>query len=449
MFHAFSDLAKGIAEMATTQDVKIRAFQRELYMLSKQDADYRFYSLYDKVYRHDILLEAYRQCRANDGVAGVDGVEFADIERKGLDLWVAQLSQMLSSRSYVPQPVMRVYIEKPDGGQRPLGIPTIRDRVVQTACKIVIEPIFEAHLNDGSYGYRPKRGAADAVRQIDRSIKQGYSHVYDADLKGYFDSIPQNRLMDKMARRISDKSMLALIRKFLRAPVAETNGDGKTTITKVTKGTPQGGVASPLFANIYLNDFSELINTKTPCRMISYADDFVILFKKPFTEVQLAWIKNKLEMEGLMLNEAKTRLVNMSRQGSEFDFLGFNFKKVPCIWRKEHSYVKIQPSKKSQKKFKDAIREIVKHRTSKRLPQLIAEVNPIIRGWKNYFSQSGYPQKVFFVMDWFVIGRFYRWAKRLSQRSSKCLIPGTWKILWKKGLEFFVTPSAGTVKGTL
>ena len=155
---------------------------------------------------------------------------------------------------------------------------------MQTACKIVIEPIFEAHLNEGSYGYRPKREAADAVRQIERSIKQGYVHVYDADLKGYFDSIPQDRLMDKMARRISDKSMLALIRKFLRAPVAETNGDGKTTITKVTKGTPQGGVASPLFANIYLNDFSELINTKTPCRMISYADDFVILYKKPFTE---------------------------------------------------------------------------------------------------------------------------------------------------------------------
>ena len=181
-------------------------------------------------------MEAYRQCRANKGVAGVDGVTFADIEQQGLDLWVEQVSQMLSSREYVPQPVMRVYIQKPDGGQRPLGIPTIRDRVVQTACKIVIEPIFEAHLNDSSYGYRPKRGAADAVRQIERSIKQGYVHVYDADLKGYFDNIPQNRLMDKIARRISDKSMLALIRKFLRAPVAETNGNGKTTITKVDKG---------------------------------------------------------------------------------------------------------------------------------------------------------------------------------------------------------------------
>ena len=449
MFHAFGDLAKGIAVMAITQDVKIRAFQRKLYMLSKQDADYRFYSLYDKVYRRDILFEAYRQCRANKGVPGVDVVAFADIEQQGLEFWVEQVSQMLQSREYVPQPVKRVYIQKPDGGQRPLGIPTIRDRVVQTACKIVIEPIFEAHFNDSSYGYRPKRGAADAVRQIERSIKQGYVHVYDADLKGYFDNIPHDRLMDKIAQRISDKSMLALIRKFLRAPVAQTNGNGQTTITKSTKGTPQGGVASPLFANIYLDDFSELINSKTPCRLISYADDFVILYKKPFTEVQLAWIKDKLETEGLRLNEAKTRLVNMNRWRSEFDFLGFNFKKVPCFWKKGHWYVKIQPSKKSQEKFKDAIRKIVKHRTSRRLGQLIDAVNPIIRGWKNYFLQCGYPQRVFFKMDWFVVGRFYRWAKRLSQRSSKCLSPDALKILREKGLELFVAPTAGTVKGAL
>jgi group II intron reverse transcriptase/maturase len=333
--------------------------------------------------------------------------------------------------------------------QLALTAPTIRDRVVQAACKIVIEPIFEAHLNDSSYGYRPKRGAADAVRQIERSIKQGYVHVYDADLSGYFDNIPHGRLMDKIAQRISDKSMLALIRKFLRAPVAETNTNGKTSIAKPKKGTPQGGVASPLFANIYLNDFSDLINTKTPCRMISYADDFVILHRKPFTKRQLAWFKSKLEIEGLSLNAAKTILVNMRTQRSEFDFLGFSFKKVPCFWKTGHWYVKVQPSKKSQKKFKDAIRQIVKHCASKCLEQLIAEVNPILRGWKNYFSQCGYPQRVFFKMDWFVVGRFYRWAKRLSQRSSKCLSPDTLKILRKKGLELFVAPLASTVKGTL
>lgn len=434
--------------MATTQDVKIRAFQRRLYMLSKQEADYRFYSLYDKVYRQDILLEAYRQCRANKGAPGVDGVTFADIERQGLSAWIEQVSQMLCKREYVPQPVKRVYIRKPDGGQRPLGIPTIRDRVVQTACKIVIEPIFEAHFNDGSYGYRPRRGAADAVSQIECAIKQGYVHVYDADLKGYFDNIPHDRLMDKIARRISDGGMLALIRKFLRASVVETDENGRSSIRKPEKGTPQGGVASPLFANIYLNDFSDLINSRTPCRLISYADDFVILHKEPYTVIQLAWIKGRLELEGLRLNEVKTKRVNMSEQRAEFDFLGFNFKKVPCVYRKRHWYVKIQPSKKSQKKFKDTIRSIVMHRTSKTLVQLIEEVNPIIRGWKNYFSKCGYPQKVFFKMDWFIVGRYYRWAKRLSQRSSKCLSPDALKILREKGLEFFVPPVAKTVKGT-
>ena len=449
MFHAFGDLAKGIGVMAATQDARIRAFQRKLYMLSKQEAGYRFYSLYDKVCRRDIFMEAYRQCKANRGVAGVDRVTFADIEQQGLGNWTEQVSQMLSSREYTPQPVKRVYIQKPDGGQRPLGIPTIRDRVVQAACKIVIEPIFEAHFNESSYGYRPKRGAADAVRQIERSIKQGYVYVYDADLKGYFDNIPQDRLLDKIAHRISDRSMLALIRKFLRAPVAETDTNGRTAIVKSTKGTPQGGVASPLFANIYLNDFGELINTRTPCRMISYADDFVILHKKPFPGVQLAWFRNKLEAEGLRLNEAKTRLVNMSMQRSEFDFLGFTFKKVPCFWKKRRWYLKVQPSKKSQRKFKDAIRQIVKHCTSRGLEQLIALVNPIIRGWKNYFSQCGYPQRVFFKMDWFTVSRFYRWAQRLSQRSSKCLAPDALKILHKKGLEFFVAPLAGTVKGIL
>jgi group II intron reverse transcriptase/maturase len=449
LFHAFGDMAEGIAVMATTQDFKIRAFQRKLYMLSKQDADYRFYSLYDKVYRRDVLLEAYRQCRANKGAPGIDGLAFSDIEQQGLDLWIEELSEMLRNRKYVPQPVKRVYIQKPDGGQRPLGIPTIRDRVVQTACKIVIEPIFEAHLNDSSYGYRPKREAADAVRQIERSIKQGYVHVYDVDLKGYFGNIPQDRLLDKIARRISDSSMLALIRKFLRAPVAETIGDGQISIIKSTKGTPQGGVASPLFANIYLNDFVDLINNKTPCRLISYADDFVIMHKRPFTQVQLTWFKDKLESEGLTLNEVKTRLVNMSEQRSEFDFLGYNFKKVPCFWKKGHWYLKVQPSKKSQKKFKETIRKEVQHRSSKTLEQLIDAVNPIMRGWKNYFSQCGYPQRVFFKMDWFVVGRFYRWSKRLSQRRSKCLAPDALKILREKGLELFVAPKAGTVKGTL
>jgi RNA-directed DNA polymerase len=433
--------------MATTQN-KIRLFQRKLYVSSKQNKDQRFYSLYDKVYRKDILYEAYWQCKANKGKPGVDGVTFRDIEKSGLEAWIESIAKMLRDRTYVPKPVKRVYIPKPDGGQRPLGIPSICDRVAQAACKIVIEPIFEALFNENSYGYRPGRSAADAVTLIEKSIKQGFVHVLDADLSGYFDNIPHDRLMDKIARHVSDTSMLALMHKFLRAPVAETTSSGKTCIKRTGKGTSQGGVISPLFANLYLNDFSMLINQRTPCRMISYADDFVVMHKKPFTEEQLSWFKKIIESEGLALNEKKTQVVDMSKQLSEFDFLGFNFKRVPVFGKKGRWYVKVQPSKKSQKKFKDKIRSIVKHRTSKTLLQLIDEVNPVIMGWKNYFVRCGYPRQVFFKMDWFVVGRFYRWAKRLSQRSSKCLTPDAWKTLKKNGLELFVTVRTAPVKGT-
>ena len=434
--------------MASTQ-LKVRAFQRKLYLASKQKKDFRFYSLYDKVYRLDVLMESYRQCRANGGSPGCDGVTFSDIEGKGLVPWLQETSVSLQERTYKPQAVKRVYIEKPGqpGKFRPLGIPTIRDRVVQGACKIVIEPIFEADLNGGSYGYRPRRGAADAVKRIESSIKEGYRCVYDADLKGYFDNIPHDRLMAKIERRVSDKSMLALLRLFLRAPVLYTDENGAVTITKPNMGTPQGGVISPLFANIYLNDFSNLITDRTPCRMVSYADDFVILHRKPYTERQVEWFQSALASEGLTINEAKTRVVDMRKQKAEFDFLGFTFKMAASRWVNAGLYLRVEPSKKSQGRFKVAIREIVKHRTSLTLSELIAKVNPIIRGWRNYFNSCGYPNRIFFKMDWFIVARFYRWAKRLSQRRSKCLTPDPLKKLIQSGLELFKPPRPSTVKG--
>ncbi len=358
--------------MASTQ-LKVRAFQRRLYLVSKQKKDYRFYSLYDKVYRLDVLLEAYKQCRANGGKPGCDGVSFSEVEEKGLVRWLQEISESLRNRTYKPQAVKRVFIAKPGqpGKFRPLGIPTIRDRVVQGACKIVIEPIFEAHLNDGSYGYRPRRGAADAAKRIESLIKEGYYCVYDADLTAYFDSIPHDKLMAKIQRRISDTSLLAILRQFLRAPVLFTDGNGAVTITKPETGTPQGGVISPLFANIYLNDFSDLITGKTPCRMISYADDFVILHRRPFTEKQVQWFKERLASEGLLINEVKTRMVDMRQAKAEFDFLGFTFRMIPSRWPKGRAYLWVGPSKKSQRRFKEAIREIVKHRTSFTLIELI------------------------------------------------------------------------------
>jgi len=433
--------------MASTQ-LKVRAFQRKLYLASKQKRDYRFYSLYDKVCRLDILLESYRQCRANGGSPGCDGVTFSDVEEKGPVTWLREISDSLRRRTYKPQAVKRVFIAKPGqpGKFRPLGIPTIRDRVVQGACKIVIEPIFEAHLNDGSYGYRPLRGAADAAKRIESLIKEGYRCVYDADIKGYFDNIPHDRLMAKIERRISDTSMLALLRRFLRAPVLFMDENG-VTITKPEMGTPQGGVISPLFANIYLNDFSDLITNKTPCRMISYADDFVILHRRSFTERQVLWFKERLASEGLAINEAKTRVVDMRWKHAKFDFLGFSFTMVASRWPKAAPYLRVQPSKKSQARFKDAIREIVKHRTSLTLPELIGKVNPIVRGWKNYFRSCGYPSRIFFKMDWFLVARFYRWAGRLSQRRSKCLAPDPLRKLIASGLELFKPPLPSPVKG--
>ncbi len=264
----------------------------------------------------------------------------------------------------------------------------------------MIEPIFEADLSDGSYGYRPERGAPDAVKSIEELLKQGHTHVYDADIQGYFDHIPHDRLLEKIGRRISDKNMMALLRRFLRAPVIEIDAQGRTTVARPAMGTPQGGVISPLFANIYLNDFSELINTRTPCTLISYADDFVIMHKDPYTPRQIQWFEEKLAAEGLTISESKTRIVDMGKQRSEFDFLGFTFKRVPNYWGKGHGYVKIQSSKKSQIRIKTAIRDIVKHRTPLTLDQLISRVNPIIRGWRQYFRQCGYPKKIFFKLDW-------------------------------------------------
>ena len=434
--------------MASTQ-LKVRAFQRKLYLASKQKKDFRFYSLYDKVYRLDVLMESYRQCRANGGSPGCDGITFSDIEQKGVVPWLEEISESVRERRYKPQAVKRVYIAKPGqpGKFRPLGIPTIRDRVVQGACKIAIEPVFEADLNGGSYGYRPKRGAADAAKRIESSIKEGYRCVYDADIKGYFDNIPHDRLMAKIERRVSDKSILALLRQFLRAPVLFTDENGIVTITKPDMGTPQGGVISPLFANIYLNDFSNLITNKTPCRIISYADDFVILHRQPYTERQVQWFKKVLASEGLAINEAKTRVVDMRQEKAEFDFLGFTFRMIRSRWLNGRPYLWVGPSKKSQMGFKGAIRDIIKHRTSRTLSQLIAKVNPIVRGWRNYFNSCGYPNRIFFKMGWFVVARFYRWARRLSQRRSKCLTPDPLKKLIQEGLELFRPPRLSPVKG--
>ncbi len=267
---------------------KIRTLQRKLYRRAKAEPDFRFYALYDKVYRRDILAHAYRLAKANDGAPGVDGVTFAMIEAAGVEEWLTDLQDALREKNYRAQPVRRVMIPKPGGGERPLGIPTIRDRVAQTAAKRVLEPIFEADFEANAYGYRPKRSAQDAVICIHEALFQGYKDVLDADLSQYFDSIPHAELLESVARRIVDRQVLWLIKMWLKTPIEETDGEGKRRLSggkHSTRGTPQGGIVSPMLANLYMNRFLKprLVpkpwrqtgrGRKLDAKLVSYADDF-------------------------------------------------------------------------------------------------------------------------------------------------------------------------------
>jgi group II intron reverse transcriptase/maturase len=369
----------------------------------------------------------------------LDGQTFEQIERGqgGMAGLITNLAKDLKDKSYKPGPIKRVMISKGEGKERPLGIASIRDRVVQMACNIIMQPIYDPHLHRESYGYRPKRSAQQAVKKIESYLKTGYTQVLDADLSGYFDSIPREELLEKVARRISDESLMKLLKQMLKAPIAQVGRNGKIKVVAndIGIGTPQGSCLSPLLANIYLNDFCKLIEEKTPCRIITYADDFVILSKQAYTAEQLEWVERRLQREGLTLNKDKTHCVDMSEAGQEFDFLGFNFKRVRSFYGKS-TYIEIAPSKKSQKKFKEAIREIVKHRTSATLEVLVARVNRITRGWKNYFGKVGHPRKIFFKLDWFVVARFYRWSRNRSQRKSRHLAQDAWRKLRVAGLVY-------------
>jgi RNA-directed DNA polymerase len=314
-----------VANLQTPE--RIRTLQRKLYLKAKAEPAFRFYLLYDKIHRADILSHAYALARSNGGAPGVDEMTFEGIEADGLEAWLAGLREDLVAKTYRPQPVRRVMIPKPGGGERPLGIPTIRDRVVQTAAKLVLEPIFEADFEDSAYGYRPRRRGADAIKDVHRLLCRGYTDVVDADLSKYFDSIPHRELMQSVSRRIVDRHVLRLIKLWLKAPVEERDGDRKRRMSGgkgSRRGTPQGGVASPLLSVIYMNRFLKhwrLTGRGEAFRahVISYADDFVILSRGRAAEA-LAWTQTVMTKLGLMLNEAKTSLKDARTES--FDFLG-------------------------------------------------------------------------------------------------------------------------------
>ena len=362
----------------------VREFQRKLREKATAEPKFRFYSLYDKTHRMDVLGEAYRKAKANGGASGVDGETFEEIETRGIDDYLAGLQLEMKQRRYEPKPVRRVYIPKPNGKQRPLGIPTIRDRIVQTAFLLILEPIFEADFADTSYGFRPGKSAHDAVREIQKYLNWGCVEVYDVDLERYFDTVDHTKLMKLVARRISDGEILHVIRQWLDCGYIE---DGQHR--QSTRGTPQGGVISPLLANIYLNPVDQAFKRsrlgtigRGSIHLVRYADDMVILAQGNLEE-GIGLLSHYVERLGLRVNPEKTHRYRLAGE-ARLDFLGFRFH---CATnRKTHKRLMlVYPSPKSQERFRATVRRYMHHSNPLRVKEQIGNLNRYLRGWVGYF----------------------------------------------------------------
>ena len=394
---------------------KVRDLQIQLYRKAKNEPGFRFYQLYDKMYREDILLRAWTLARANDGSSGVDGESFEDIETRGVMGWLNGLRKDLHDKTYEPQPVRRVMIEKPGGGERPLGIPTIRDRVAQTAAKLILEPIFEADLEPNAYAYRPKKSAQDAIQAVDRLLYEGYTDIVDGDLSKYFDTIPHSELLQCVARRVSDKHMLHLVKMWLKVPVEERDEKGKKRLTGgkgKDRGTPQGGVISPLLANLYMNRMLKGWKRtgrgeQYQARIVNYADDFVILSRGKAKEA-LEWTRGVLDRLGLSLNEKKTSIRNARKE--RFDFLGYTF--GPHFSRRTgREYMGCSPSKKSVNRMREKVGEALKPSNVAPWEEVRDRLNQKLKGWKAYFG-FGSPTKAYEVLDEHVEERVRHFLRR-------------------------------------